>query len=113
MTISGRTKGYEHRGGKATVGKSRDGGVLYDFCICGKKKFPTMYVCNGCVDSYAHMLTLPLLLSDQPEVVKNGQSCRKCSHIDECHDLVIDNLPVKCEIWDEFDLIALAPAKFS
>jgi len=76
------------------------------------KSWRRLYVCNKCLDNFSYMLTIPVLLSDQPEVVKNGRSCRKCSHIDECRVLVVKNLPVKCEIWDEFDLLALAPAKF-
>jgi len=111
MTISGNTKGYENRGGGATASLSRQDAV-YDLCECGNKKYPSMYVCNKCLDNFSYMLTIPALLSDKPEVVKNGRSCRKCSHIDECRVLVVKNLPVKCEIWDEFDLLALAPAKF-
>ena len=114
MNFNGRSKGYESRGGHAAA-KSRkvEYNTEYDNCACGGRKFPTQYVCNGCLSVFTHMEPTPLLMGDQPEVVKNGTACRTCEHRSDCNDLVVKNFPVKCEIWDELDVTLLAPNTIS
>lgn len=114
MKFSGRNKGYDSRGGEVTAKKrKREYTVEYDECGCGSKKFPTQYVCNECARTYAQMMPTPILMSDHPEVIKNGTACLTCDYRAECAGLVVKGWPVKCEIWDELDLTLLAPNSIS
>lgn len=108
--FNGKNKGYESRGGQATAKKRKiEYNTEYDHCACGNKKFPTQYVCKSCINLYTTQLPpTPPLISDEPEVIKNGRACRTCEHRKECAGLVVKDWPVKCEIWDELDLIVLA-----
>jgi hypothetical protein len=114
MNFNGRNKGYESRGGHATAKKRKvNYNTEYDNCACGTKKFPTQYVCNGCLNVFTNTEPTPLKMSAVPEVDAIGKSCRNCDHNLDCGDLVVKGWPVKCEIWDELDVTLLAPNSIS
>jgi len=107
--FNGRTKGYASRGGHKTARIRKADHVERDFCACGNTKFLNQYVCSTCEKSMETSLSAtPLLLTDEPEVRKNGKACSTCDHVASCSGLVVRDLPVMCEIWDELDLFVLA-----